>query len=570
MSNATQQQSAPLLTVRDLMIEWGDRPAVQSVSFEMMAGEKMALVGESGSGKSVTAMSLLGLLQGARVSGELLFTQGDGSQIDLLKASERELERIRGREIAMIFQEPMTALDPLFSIGDQIVESLQLHEGLGKKAAWEKAVELLDRTGILEPERRAHSYPHQLSGGQRQRAMIAMALVCGPRLLLADEPTTALDVTLRVQIMGLLDQLQREDGMAVLLISHDLGVVRRFAPTVAVMEKGHIVEAGLTQAIFAKPEHPYTRRLLDSRPKRLVNDETPVTLVTAHAENGTAEVDSIPQIAAVPVLQAKQVQVQYPGNAPLNGKTGLARLAFWRKQPIIAVDNVSMTLLPGRTLGVIGESGSGKSTLALAILGLLQSQQVSGHIEVGGQPWGVSARKDKSLRAQIQVVFQDPFSSLSPRMIVQDIVAEGLLVHQPDLNRDQRREMVELALADVGLSPEIMPRYPHEFSGGQRQRIAIARALIMNPSILVLDEPTSALDVSIQMQVLELLAQLQRERQLSYMLITHDVGVVRALAHDVMVMKGGKVLEAGTVAQIMEAPAMPYTRALIEAASEIE
>ncbi|CAK7037884.1 ABC transporter ATP-binding protein [Saezia sanguinis] len=546
------KEGRPLLSVRDLTVRWGARAAVEQVCLDIAAGEKVALVGESGSGKSVTAMSFLGLLSGAQVSGTSVFTLKNGQQLDLNQATERQLERIRGKEIAMIFQEPMTALDPLFTVGDQIVEGLQLHEGLSRQVAWKRAIELLDRTGITEPQERAFSYPHQLSGGQRQRAMIAMALACGPRLLLADEPTTALDVTLRVQIMDLLNRLQQEDGMAVLLISHDLGIVRHFADRMAVMEKGAIVETGETQKVFSQPKHPYTQRLLDSRPQRLVGDED------AHSSSGTT-----------PVVQAEQVKVFYPGNKPAKGK-GLARLAFWRRQPFEAVDGVTLSLAPGRTLGIIGESGSGKSTLAMALLGLLPHGQVQGDIAINGKAWGSSLAQERPMRAHIQVVFQDPFSSLSPRMTVRDIVAEGLLVHQPQCTRAQRDEKVAQALADVGLSADIMSRYPHEFSGGQRQRIAIARALIVGPSILVLDEPTSALDVSIQKQVLELLAQLQQDKQLSYILITHDVGVVRALAHEVIVMKSGKIVEAGTVEQIMTTPAMPYTQALISAAMNVE
>ncbi|MGL4667950.1 MAG: ABC transporter ATP-binding protein [Saezia sp.] len=549
-----QVVTQPLLRVRDLRIGWGDAVAVGGIGFDVAPGEKVALVGESGSGKSVTAISLLGLLGGASVSGEALFLRSDGSTVDLLKSKEREMERIRGREIGMIFQEPMTALDPLFSIGSQIVEGIRLHEGLSKAAAWRKAVELLDRTGIQEPHERAKYYPHQLSGGQRQRAMIAMALACSPRLLLADEPTTALDVTLRVQIMELLSRLQREDGMAVLLISHDLGVVRSFANRMLVMEKGQLVEAGETQDVFINPQHEYTKKLLDSRLRRLVQED---------GEDGK-EGSGKPV-----VVEAQNVTVSYPKSGG-EKRHGLAQLAFWRKTLFKAVDGVSISLHEGRTLGVIGESGSGKSTLAMAVLGLLQRQLVSGDIRIKGQLWGKTLKEERPLRAVIQVVFQDPFSSLSPRMTVGDIVAEGLLVHQPHLSKEERMMRVIAALEDVRLPADVVARYPHEFSGGQRQRIAIARALIVEPAILVLDEPTSALDVSIQMQVLELLAQLQKQKQLSYILITHDIGVVKALAHHVAVMRDGKVVETGSVDQIMNAPREGYTRALVNAAKELE
>lgn len=554
--NQNKNNSLPLLRVRDLCISWGDKRAVDRLSLDIFAGEKIALVGESGSGKSITAMSFLGLLSGAQVAGESVFVTKDGKALDLVKTREREFQKLRGGDIAMIFQEPMTALDPLFNIGDQIVEGIELHEGISGQAAWNRAVELLDRTGIQEPHKKAQLYPHQLSGGQRQRAMIAMALACGPRLLLADEPTTALDVTLRVQIMALLEKLHQEDGMAVLLISHDLGVVRNFANRVAVMEKGVLVERGVTQEVFANPQHAYTKRLLaSSHPKRLVRDVPPDV-------GGAAQ-------SAQAVISAKQVRVLYPGNTRAKGE-GLERFAFWRKEPFCALDNASLLLQQGRTLGVIGESGSGKSTLALALLDLIPRKQVSGDIEITGVKWEESRAREKLLRSKIQVVFQDPFSSLSPRMLVGDIVGEGLLVHQPELSRVQRQASVAKALNDVGLPADIMSRYPHEFSGGQRQRIAIARALIINPSVIILDEPTSALDVSIQMQVLELLAQLQRDKQLSYLLITHDVGVVQALAHHVIVMKDGKIAESGTVNHILNTPQMPYTQALVAAAKEIE
>lgn len=532
-SGATQ----PLLDVKNLRIAFGGKEVVHGIDFAIAPGEKLALVGESGSGKTVTALGLLRLVLNANITGQARF----GGR-DLLTLSERELRGIRGAEIAMIFQEPMTALNPLFSVGDQIAEVLQLKQGLSARQAMQSAVELLASTGVPEPQRRASSYPHQLSGGQRQRAMIAMALACKPRLLLADEPTTALDVTLRAQILDLLDDLQRQTGMAVLMITHDLNLVRRFADRVAVMENGHIVEHGGVLPVFANPQHAYTQRLIDSRPVRDV-------------------VDKQSEAAATPVLQANGLRVSYPVKKP--------GVAGWFSQgEFVAVQGADFQIAPGQTLGVVGESGSGKSTLALAALGLMHSL---GTLQVVGQAWGLSAAGNRAMRRAVQVVFQDPFSSLSPRMAVEDIVGEGLLVHEPALGSAKRRQRVEQALADVGMTeaqfPGLLQRYPHEFSGGQRQRIAIARALIVQPQLLVLDEPTSALDVTIQKQVLQLLQRLQRERGLSYLLITHDVEVIRAMAHAVLVMKDGVIVESGDMAQVLDTPQHPYTQRLVAAAA---
>ena len=535
--------STPLLTVQKLKVAFAGKEVVRGIDFSIAPGEKLALVGESGSGKTVTALSLLRLVQNAEISGQALFSAPNGNIVDLLSLPEEPLRGIRGRDIAMIFQEPMTALNPLFSVGDQIAEVLQLKRGLSQAESAQEAIKLLADTGIPEAPRRARSFPHQLSGGQRQRAMIAMALACQPRLLLADEPTTALDVTLRSQILDLLSDLQRKNGMAVLMITHDLNLVRRFADRVAVMENGHIVEQGPVANVFANPQHAYTRKLIDSKPVRDVAAHQAVTANTS------------------PVMQASHVRVAYPMAVP--------GLRGWFKQgEFVAVQDASFTIAPGRTLGVIGESGSGKSTLALASLGLLA---FSGELLAAGQPWTRQASRNKAIRKAVQVVFQDPFSSLSPRMTVEAIVEEGLLVHEPTLNQAQRRQRVLQALADVGMGEGeeagrftgLLQRYPHEFSGGQRQRLAIARALIINPSLLVLDEPTSALDVTIQKQVLALLQRLQRERGLSYLLITHDVDVIRAMAHDVMVMKDGEVVESGTVISVLEAPRHPYTRVLV-------
>ncbi len=535
--------TAPLLDVRNLSVAFGRKTVVDRVSFQIAPGEKLALVGESGSGKTVTALALLRLLEGARLSGQAHFT-ADGETRDLLALSERAMRGLRGDDIAMIFQEPMTALNPLMTVGEQIAEVLRLKRALTSNQSAQAAIELLANTGIPEPARRANSYPHQLSGGQRQRAMIAMALACEPQLLLADEPTTALDVSLRGQILSLLEDLQRQHNMAVLIITHDLNLVRRFADRVAVMEHGRLVEQGATEEVFANPREPYTQKLMASRPERDVV-ETPA------------------DAAAAPVLAAQALGVTYP--TPLPGVRG-----WFNKGAFVALENASFALPPGRTLGVIGESGSGKSTLAQAALGLLPARQVTGDLKVHGRGWAHKPAADQPLRRAVQVVFQDPFSSLSPRMTVEEIVGEGLRVHAPELNAAARATRVREQLAEVGLDearfPQLLSRYPHEFSGGQRQRIALARALIVQPLLLVLDEPTSALDVTIQKQVLALLQRLQRDRQLSYLLITHDVAVVQAMAHEVMVLKDGQVVEAGAVADVMGAPQHAYTQRLLAAA----
>ena len=532
----------PLLDVRDLRVSFGGKEVVHGVNFSIAPGEKLALVGESGSGKTVTALSLVRLVHNAQLSGSarLAASEPGASPVELLQASERELLGIRGRDIAMIFQEPMTALNPVYTVGDQIAEVLQIKQALSARQAWDAAVEALAATGIPEPARRAASYPHQLSGGQRQRAMIAMALACRPRLLLADEPTTALDVTLRQQILELLADLQRQTGMAVLLITHDLNLVKRFADRVAVMESGHLVEHGPVGQVFRDPQHPYTRKLIESRPERDVQE---------------------PRSGEPPVMQADALRVGYP--VPIPGFKG-----WFRRGEFVAVQGARFQVPAGGTLGIVGESGSGKSTMALAALGLIPH---GGELQVVGKRWGPDATGNRDIRRLVQVVFQDPFSSLSPRMTVEEIVGEGLLVHEPGLSLEQRREQVIRTLDEVGLAeaqfPGLLGRYPHEFSGGQRQRLAIARALIVQPQLLVLDEPTSALDVTIQKQVLKLLQRLQRERGLSYLLITHDVDVIWAMAHDVLVMKDGRVLEAGTVEQVLRHPRDPYTQTLVAAAA---
>ncbi|MCT9809579.1 dipeptide ABC transporter ATP-binding protein [Acidovorax sp. Be4] len=533
-----ESSSTPLLEVRDLRVRFGDKQVVNGVNFALHAGEKLALVGESGSGKTVTALAMLRLAGDAQLGGQVLLNGRD-----LLTLSEREMRGVRGGDVAMIFQEPMTALNPLMSVGDQVAEVLQLKQALTLAQAQQQAVELLATTGIPDPARRARAFAHQLSGGQRQRAMIAMALASSPKLLLADEPTTALDVTLRVQILELLGDLQRQTGMALLLITHDLNLVRRFADRAAVMEQGLLVEQGAVHDVFASPQHAYTRRLIASVPRR--------------------DVVEAPVRAAQVLVEVQQLNVRYA--TPLPGLRG-----WFRKGEFVAVKGADLRLLPHHTLGIVGESGSGKSTLAQAILGLLPSD---GGLRINGQAWQAPATRNspanQALRRSVQVVFQDPFSSLSPRLTVEEIVGEGLRVHAPESSPPERRQRVLQALADVGLTelqyPGLLQRYPHEFSGGQRQRLAIARALIVQPQVLVLDEPTSALDVTIQQQVLALLQRLQKERGLSYLLITHDVDVIRAMAHDVLVMKEGEVLEAGSVAQVLDAPRHPYTQRLVAA-----
>ncbi|KOR20292.1 ABC transporter ATP-binding protein [Burkholderia cenocepacia] len=528
-------QHEPLLSLERLHVRFGDTVAVDDVTLAIGRGERVALVGESGSGKSVTALSILRLLRDAEVTGAIRFAGQD-----LAARSEREMRGLRGSDIAMIFQEPMTALNPLYTIGVQIGETIVLHDGVSAVEARKRAIALLARTGIAEPEKRVDSYPHQLSGGQRQRAMIAMALACRPRLLLADEPTTALDVTIRAQIVDLLLELQREEaekrGMAILLITHDLNLVRHFAQRVAVMEHGRLVESGPVEQIFAAPEHPYTQRLLNSRPQRTVTPVMPIAPV---------------------VLDARHVSVQFARKRP-----GFA--GWFGTVPVTAVADVSVSVRQGETLGIVGESGSGKSTLAMALLGLQKT--AGGEIEFQGRALSTyRGREQTALRSNMQVVFQDPFSSLSPRHTIERIVGEGLELHRPDMTPDARRAKSLAVLREVGLDRTVLQRYPHEFSGGQRQRIAIARALVLEPRILILDEPTSALDVSIQQQVLKLLANLQQKYNLGYVFISHDLEVIGAMAHRVAVMQDGAVVESGEVSDIFTRPSHPYTQKLLKA-----
>ena len=524
-----------LIEVRDLAVEFVNggqaKRVVEGVSFDIRKGETLALVGESGSGKSVTAHSILRLLPyplAQHPAGEIIYA-GE----DLLKASEKRMRSIRGDRIAMVFQEPMTSLNPLHTIGKQINEVLQIHKGLNGKTATARTLELLELVGIPEPAKRIRAYPHELSGGQRQRVVIAMALANEPELLIADEPTTALDVTVQLKILELLKELQARLGMALLLISHDLNLVRRIAHHVCVMQSGRVVEQAPCKELFRAPQHPYTRELLAAEP-----DGRPVAA----------------EPASPTLLEVKDLRVWFPI------KKGLFRHTV---DHIKAVDGVTFELSKGQTLGIVGESGSGKSTLGLAILRLLSS---SGEIRFRDQALeNMSQRAVRPLRRQMQVVFQDPFGSLSPRMSVGQIVGEGLSIHGMGTAEEQAQAIID-ALVEVGLDPESRHRYPHEFSGGQRQRIAIARALALKPDLILLDEPTSALDRTVQRQVVELLRSLQAKYNLTYLFISHDLAVVRALSHQMMVIKQGKVVEQGVAETIFAAPQHPYTQQLLESA----
>jgi microcin C transport system ATP-binding protein len=529
--------TAPLLEIENLRInfhqEEGTVEAVRGISFSIEAGQTLALVGESGSGKSVTALSILKLLpSGAEISGRIAF-KGE----DLTGASDRVLRQVRGSDISMIFQEPMTSLNPLHTIERQIGEILYVHRGMGRSAARTRTLALLLDVGIPDAEQRLQAFPHQLSGGQRQRVMIAMALANEPDLLIADEPTTALDVTVQAQILELLQSLQARLGMAMLFITHDLGIVRKMADFTCVMTRGEIVERGLTEAIFAAPQHAYTRHLLAAEPK------------------GAPPVSDLSQ----PILvETRDLKVWFPV------RRGLLRRTVGH---IKAVDGIDLVVRAGQTLGVVGESGSGKTTLGRALLRLISSE---GQIAfLGSELQTRSWRAMRPLRKDMQIVFQDPFGSLSPRLPVGDLVGEGLAIHAPQLSAAERRRKVEQALEEVGLNPRDRSRYPHEFSGGQRQRIAIARAMVLEPKFVVLDEPTSALDMSVQAQVVDLLRELQRRHGLAYLFISHDLRVVRALANDVLVMRNGKMVEHGTAKSIFEAPQSDYTKALMAAAFDI-
>jgi microcin C transport system ATP-binding protein len=530
----------PLLQVRDLHVSFGrgdnEVKAVCGVTFELAKGQTVALVGESGSGKSVTALSILQLLpypMAHHPAGSIKFAGQE-----LVGAPEPVLRRIRGNDISMVFQEPMTSLNPLHTIEKQVNEVLILHKGMDRTRARLRTLELLRLVGIPEPEKRLGAFPHELSGGQRQRVMIAMALANDPDLLIADEPTTALDVTIQAQILKLLKELQAKLGMALLLITHDLGIVRKMADHVCIMTQGLIVEQGPTEEVFLRPQHDYTRRLLAAEPK-------------GHP------------VAAAPdapnIMTGTDVKVWFPI------KAGLLRRVV---DHVKAIDGVSLAVREGHTVGVVGESGSGKTTLGLALLRLIQSE---GGIQFDGTALqGLSSREVRPLRRQMQIVFQDPFGSLSPRLSVGQIVAEGLKVHGLGKSEAEREAMIVQALEEVGVDPDSRHRYPHEFSGGQRQRIAIARAMILKPRFVVLDEPTSALDMSVQAQIVDLLRELQERHKLAYMFISHDLRVVRALADEVIVLKDGKVMEQGPATQIFKQPQHAYTKALMAAAFNLE
>jgi microcin C transport system ATP-binding protein len=530
-----------LLRVRNLgvsfRVEHQDVPAVRAVSFDIDRGETLALVGESGSGKSVTALSVLQLLPypvASHATGSSIRFRGE----EVVGAPEPKLRAMRGDEIAMIFQEPMTSLNPLHRVEKQINETLILHKGMTRDAARKRTLELLAMVGIQEPARRLAAFPHELSGGQRQRVMIAMALANEPDLLIADEPTTALDVTIQAQILKLLKELQREFGMALLLITHDLLIVRKMADRVCVMTQGEIVEQGPVEAIFEAPQHPYTRRLLAAEP----------------SGNPIVGAPDAPL-----VMEGDDVKVYFPIKAGVLKRT---------VDHVRAVDGITVKVREGHTLGVVGESGSGKTTLGLALLRLISSR---GEIRFNGQ--GIQGLKSgalRPLRREMQVVFQDPFGSLSPRLSVGQIVEEGLKVHGLGANAAEREALIVAALGEVGLDPDSRHRYPHEFSGGQRQRVAIARAMVLKPRFVVLDEPTSALDMSVQAQIVDLLRELQEKHRLAYLFISHDLKVVRALAGEVLVMKNGQVVEHGTADQIFQAPREAYTQALMKAAFELE
>ena len=529
----------PLLQVRGLDVMFcsgaGVTHAVKGATFDIQRGKTLALVGESGSGKSVTALSILQLLPypvASHPNGSILF---DGEE--MLGASDRHLRSVRGNRISMIFQEPVTSLNPLHSIGRQVAEAIMLHRAFPKAKAYRRAEELFELVALGETAKRLKAYPHEFSGGQRQRVMIAMALACEPDLLIADEPTTALDVTVQAEILWLLDDLQTRLGMAMLMITHDLNIVRHMADDVCVMNSGEIVEAGATAQIFENPRHEYTKHLLSAEPKG-----DPLAIDAAAAE----------------VMACEDLKVYFPI------KSGVLRST---RGYVKALDGVTISVREGQTVGVVGESGSGKTTLGMALLRLERS---AGPIRFqGADIQGRNFKQMLPLRQSMQVVFQDPYGSLSPRLSIGQIVEEGLKVHAPEKGRAGRRVLIREVLEEVGLDPDSQDRYPHEFSGGQRQRVSIARALVLKPRLIVLDEPTSALDMSVQAQIIDLLRDLQRRHGLAYLFISHDLKVIRAISHEVVVLRGGKVMEQGPAKQIFEAPRHEYTRKLMAAAFEL-
>jgi microcin C transport system ATP-binding protein len=525
-----------MLNVKDLSVSFRqdgkDHPAVRNVSFSIAKGETVALVGESGSGKSVTALSTVALLpDSATITGSVTY---DGEE--MVGAKEARLRKVRGNDISFIFQEPMTSLNPLHSLERQLAESLALHQGLVGEAARARVLELLNKVGIKDPESRLGAYPHQLSGGQRQRVMIAMALANGPDLLIADEPTTALDVTIQAQILTLLADLQKAEGMSMLFITHDLTIVRKIADRVCVMKDGEIVEQGVTAEIFANPQHAYTKKLLSAE--------------------STGLPGPVPQ-DAVEIASTDNLRIWFPIQRGLLKKT---------VGHVKAVNAATISVREGETLGIVGESGSGKTTLALAIMRLISSEGPIVFLGQNIQKW--KSKELRPLRRDMQIVFQDPFGSLSPRMTAEEIIAEGLGVHGVPAGKTKHVMVAEI-MTEVGLDPATMHRYPHEFSGGQRQRIAIARAMILRPRLVVLDEPTSALDMTVQVQIVELLRELQRKYRLAYLFISHDLKVVRALSHKVIVMKAGDIVESGTANAIFDAPETEYTKTLMTAAFEV-
>ena len=530
-------EKSPLLSIKNLEVAFGLPPepltsVVHEINFDIYEGQKLALVGESGSGKSVTAHSILQLhdrRQTHYLNGEIQF-----SGKNLLSFNEDEMRKIRGQDIAMIFQEPMTALNPVYRIGEQLIESLIVHKNMTRAKARSHMIDLLDRTGIVEPDKRFDAYPHMLSGGQRQRVMIAMALACQPKLLIADEPTTALDVTIQAQIIELLEELQKEFGMAVLMITHDLNMVNRFADYVCVMKEGGIVEQNNVKELFTSTQHEYTNQLLNSQPETLVKE------ISSGSE--------------VKLLSADNIRCYFPIKAGFfNKKIG----------DVKAVDGVSLELNQSETIGIVGESGSGKTTLGMSLLRL---QDCEGEIVLNGNMISkLNQRELRPLRKEIQVVFQDPYSSLSPRMTIKQIIEEGLKIHFPKLSSQERYQRIKNIMLEVDLEESMLSRYPHEFSGGQRQRIAIARVVVLEPELILLDEPTSALDVSVQKQVLTLLNDLQQKHNISYLFITHDLRVIRAMAHKVIVMRNGKMIESGSTEKLFEEPKENYTKTLLQA-----